>query len=178
MRIISGSKRGLKLNSPEGENTRPTEDRIKENVFNILGQMFFDTKVLDLFAGTGQIGIEFLSRGAKEVIFVEKDKKVINILKQNLTKSGYSAKIVEKDVINILKELNTQFNYIYMDPPYNDRELYNKTAENIYLEKLLSEDGILIVEEKTGDEHDFSKYFELIKRKKYGSTTVGFWRNI
>lgn len=176
MRVISGNKRGLKLKAPEGDKTRPTEDRVKENIFNSLGQIFYNSEVLDLFAGTGQIGIEFLSRGAKEVIFVEKDKKVISILKENLTKSGYSAKIIEKDTLIALKQLNLCFDYIFMDPPYDDAFLYKEVAENIFKYKLLKDEGILIVEERTADEHDFSHIFDFIKKKKYGSTTVTYWR--
>lgn len=98
MRVISGNKRGLKLQTPIGDGTRPTEDRVKENIFNILGQMFYDSKVIDLFSGTGQIGIEFLSRGAEKVIFVEREKNVLKVLKENLAKASYKAKILEKDV--------------------------------------------------------------------------------
>lgn len=177
MRIISGEKRGLKLITPEGEHTRPTEDRVKENVFNILGQSFYDTEVLDIFSGTGQMGIEFLSRGAAKLTCIENDKKTLKVLKQNLTKAKYSAKIMEKDAISALKELNTQYDFIYMDPPYDNNTLYEEAVKIIFENRLLKSQGILTIEERTGDNHDFSEFFELIKVKKYGSTTVGFWRN-
>lgn len=176
MRVISGSKRGLKLQTPIGYGTRPTEDRVKENIFNILGQMFYDAKVMDLFSGTGQIGIEFLSRGAKSVIFVEKDKKVLKVLKENLNKASFKAEILEKDALLALNGVGNKFDYIYMDPPYDDSELYYEVAESIYKLDLLEEDGILVVEERTEAQHDFSEYFELIRNKKYGSTTIELWR--
>lgn len=176
MRVISGNKRGLKLQTPIGDGTRPTEDRVKENVFNILGQMFYDSKVIDLFSGTGQIGIEFLSRGAEKVIFVEREKNVLKVLKENLAKASYKAKILEKDVLVALDSIDGRFDYIYMDPPYDDEALYYKVAEKIYNLNLLEEDGVLVVEERTESQHDFSEYFEPIKNKKYGSTTIQFWR--
>ncbi|MDY2987204.1 MAG: 16S rRNA (guanine(966)-N(2))-methyltransferase RsmD [Peptoniphilus sp.] len=176
MRVISGSKRGLKLQTPIGDGTRPTEDRVKENIFNILGQMFYDVKVMDLFSGTGQIGIEFLSRGAESVTFIEKDKKVLKVLKENLNKASFKAKILENDVLLALNSVGDKFDYIYMDPPYDDSELYYKVAEKVYKLDLLKENGILVVEERTENQHDFSEYFELIRNKKYGSTTIELWR--
>ncbi|WBW49579.1 16S rRNA (guanine(966)-N(2))-methyltransferase RsmD [Peptoniphilus equinus] len=175
MRVIAGQKRGLKLDSPQGVSTRPTEDRVKENVFNILGQQFFDAKVLDLFAGTGQIGIEFLSRGAAAATFVEKDPAAVKVLRHNLTKSGFDGTVVAADVVESLKRVKGTFDYIYMDPPYQDHDLYVNVAEAICQGEML--DGILIVENPSDHVHDLGDYFTLVKEKKYGSTTVSFWSN-
>lgn len=138
--------------------------------------MFYDAKVMDLFSGTGQIGIEFLSRGAESVTFIEKDKKVLKVLKENLNKASFKAKILETDALLALNSVGDKFDYIYMDPPYDDSELYYKVAESIYKLDLLEEDGILVVEERTEAQHDFSEYFELVRNKKYGSTTIELWR--
>ena len=124
MRVISGSARGLKLKAPEGLSTRPTADRIKESLFNIISPYLYDCSFLDLFSGSGAIGIEALSRGAKDATFVDYDKNSIDIINQNI----YSAKMTQKATVynlNVLDALDTlninnkSFDIIFLDPPYD-----------------------------------------------------------
>lgn len=120
MRIIAGKYKGHHLVSFQADNIRPTTDRVKESLFNIIQNEIEGAKVLDLFSGTGSLGLEALSRGAAEVIFVEKSKKSIEILKKNLEKlkikDGY--RIIQKDVLSFLKSNPDAFDLIFADPPF------------------------------------------------------------
>ena len=121
MRIISGNRRGLKLRAPKGMDTRPTEDRVKESVFNILGQNFDGDIVLDLFCGSGANGIEFISRGAEKVYFVDNSKEAIDCVKSNLEKARFlnQAVVIENYMNKAIKNLDIKFDYIYIDPPFD-----------------------------------------------------------
>ena len=149
MRVIAGSARSVPLLSPEGEGTRPTTDRIKETLFNIIRDDVYDARFLDLFAGSGQIGIEALSRGAKRAVFVEKNKKTAELIKKNLekTKLFESAKVYRADVTGAIPQLYAEgeFDIIYMDPPYAS-ETEEAVLKAIGEYGLLAEDGKIIVE--------------------------------
>ena len=136
MRVIAGSARSLKLKTPDGLDTRPTTDRIKETLFNIIGPTVYDSIFLDLFSGSGGIGIEALSRGAREAVFVENNPKAMRCIKDNLrfTRLESKAVTITTDVMNALYRLEGEkiFDIIFMDPPYN-RELERKVLE--YLSK-------------------------------------------
>ena len=123
MRVIAGSARRLQLKTIEGLDTRPTTDRIKETLFNMLQNDLAGCRFLDLFAGSGGIGIEALSRGAKEAVFVEKNPKAAACIRQNLefTRLAGRGRVMETDVFSALSRLENQgaFDYIFMDPPYN-----------------------------------------------------------
>lgn len=178
MRVISGKNRGLKLLSPRDLRTRPTEDRVKENVFNLLGQNFFDANVLDLFSGSGSIGIEFLSRGAKFCYFIDNDKDAIDTINKNIKKAHCknNYKVILSGALKVMDRLcGEKFDYIYIDPPYDNSELYLKSIEGILEKNLLEKDGIIIIEEDSSKKLDFTKYLNLIKEKKYGSTSVSIW---
>ena len=148
MRIISGKARGTKLNTLEGLATRPTLDRIKESLFNILQNQIYDARVLDLFAGSGALGLETLSRGAKEAILCDNSLKAIKIIKENVKKTHFEkqAKIMNNDynkALNILKD--EKFDIIFLDPPYESE--FDITALNvIILNNMLTEEGIIILE--------------------------------
>lgn len=174
MRIISGNRRGLKLIAPKGLDTRPTEDRVKESVFNILGQNFFDVTALDLFCGSGANGIEFLSRGADKVYFVDKSREAIACVKKNLDKAKLNDQaIVMEDHLNqALKKLDVKFDYIYMDPPFERRDLYKKAFKLLRENKILKPDGKLIVEYNTDKPLIIGEGFVEIKNKKYGNTSI------
>ncbi len=148
MRIISGKARGTKLNTLEGMDTRPTLDRVKESLFNILQNQIYDAKVLDLFAGSGALGLETLSRGAKETILCDNSYKAIRIIEENVKKTHFEkqAKIINSDykkALNILK--NEKFDIIFLDPPYEST--FDIDALNvIILNEMLTEKGIIILE--------------------------------
>lgn len=171
MRVISGTAKRLQLKTVEGMNTRPTTDRIKETLFNMISHGMADSTFLDLFAGSGAIGIEALSRGAKEAVFIEKDRNAISCIKENLvyTKLDSRAMVIQKDVISGLHQLKGRvFDYIFMDPPYN-QQWEKQVLEFISEYPMLSEDGILIIEASL--ETDFSYADEMgytiLKEKNY-----------
>lgn len=147
MRVISGTAKGTCLESLEGNKTRPTLDRVKEALFNILQSDIRDAYVLDLFSGSGALGIEALSRGAKFCVMADKSSDAIKIITRNLqkTKLQEKAKIVKNDYIKTLNSLNQKFNLIFIDPPYAEDIAVNAIKHIIELE-LLAEDGIIILE--------------------------------
>ncbi|RVU54897.1 16S rRNA (guanine(966)-N(2))-methyltransferase RsmD [Anaerosphaera multitolerans] len=179
MRVISGINRGIKLETLKGNSTRPTEDRIKENVFNILGQNFFDTYVLDLFSGSGSIGIEFLSRGAAHCYFIDNNVKAIDIIRRNLEKTNLSQKstVLKIDALVFLKKYNNiKFDYIYVDPPYENKTLYMEVVKSILKNESLKREGFLIIEQNSNFDLDFNDSLEMVKYKKYGNTSIGVWK--
>ncbi len=144
MRVITGSARGRKLKTPENYDIRPTTDNVKESVFNIIQFDIEGRRVLDLFAGTGQLGIECLSRGAESAVFVDKDRAAIQIVKDNLKTCGLKGTVVQEDALSFLRHCR-QFDIIFVDPPY-DSNLYDSVLEIIKLVDILSEGGIIICE--------------------------------
>lgn len=151
MRVISGKLKSRKLLAPKGLKTRPTLDNIKETIFNIISPIKIDAKVLDLFSGTGQIGIEFYSRGAKEVYLVDSSHEAVNVIKKNLDSLGLSGEInlMKMDALRAIKGSlkGMQFDYIFLDPPYKSHELLNEAIKIIIQNNLLSEDAEIIIEE-------------------------------
>lgn len=148
MRIISGTARGTKLYTLEGKDTRPTLDRIKESLFNIIKNKILDSYVLDLFAGSGAIGLEFASRGAKKVILCDNSKEAVKIINKNIEKTNLQEKVELKNVTSykLLDNMqNQKFDIIFIDPPY-DSDLIAKSVEKIFLNDILSTEGIIILE--------------------------------
>lgn len=172
MRVIAGSAKRLQLKTVEGLDTRPTTDRIKETLFNMISEYLADSYFLDLFSGSGAIGIEALSRGAEHAVFVENNPKAVQCIRENLavTKLAEKAQICSTDVLSALAKLESKntFDYIFMDPPYNQL-LEKKVLEHLSTSQLLSSDGIIIVEASL--ETDFSYVsdlgFAIVKEKEY-----------
>lgn len=172
MRVIAGSARSLRLKTLDGMDTRPTTDRIKETLFNIIGPTVYDSVFLDLFSGSGGIGIEALSRGAREAVFVEKNPKAMQCIKENLKFTRLSPKAVTftSDVMEALYRLEGEkaFDIIFMDPPYNcgyERKVLEYLSES----RLVYEDTMIIAE--ASKETDFSYLtdlgFDVIREKIY-----------
>lgn len=174
MRIITGKRKGLKLNSNKNFDTRPTEDRIKESVFNILGNVS-ESLVLDLFAGTGNIGLEFLSRGAKEVYLVDNNKDAINVINKNVEKINLpGCKIIKSDYIQALRDLsNIKFNYIYIDPPYQEKNIYEASLKKIASNKNFKK-TLVIVETDKNMKLDNLSLFKILDQRTYRSTVIYF----
>lgn len=172
MRVIAGKARSLRLKTVEGDGTRPTTDRIKETLFNMINNDMYNCRFLDLFSGSGGIGIEALSRGASQAYFVECNKKAAKCIRENLefTKLIDSAVIMETTVnsaINLLKGKGT-FDYIFMDPPYNkliEKEVMELLADS----DILSNDTVIIVEASKETSFDYAgdMGYEIIKEKIY-----------
>ena len=159
MRVIAGSARSLKLKTLEGIETRPTTDRIKETLFNMISPQMYDCIFLDLFAGSGGIGIEALSRGAKEAVFVE---KITRLEKKGLT--------LTKDVMNALYQLEGEkvFDFVFMDPPYN-MGFEKRVLEYLAGSDLIYEDTVIIVEASLDTDFGYLPElgYSLIKEKRY-----------
>ncbi len=150
MRIISGSSKGKKLFTPKQASLRPTSDRVKESLFNILGEEISGKAVLDLFAGTGNLGIEALSRGARRVTFVENTREAYRLIERNLLACQMEdrSEILLKEVDRGLRLLHAKgecFDLIFMDPPY-EKGLIRKTMEILGTVKIYHEDSILVIE--------------------------------
>lgn len=173
MRIISGKRRGYKLLSPDGDNTRPTTDRVKESLFNIIQLRFPCRNVLDLFAGSGALGIEALSRGAENAVFVEHNPKAYETIRKNLSGSGFveNAVLYRADSIAFLDECKLRFDVIFLDPPYN-KGLIFEALDKIYQNNLLSDGGIVAAESEADGESPVHTGFEVIKTAKYGKTII------
>ena len=173
MRVTAGIFKGRVLIENKYEHIRPTADVVKQAIFNKIAFQISGAVVLDLFCGTGALGIEAISRGAKEVIFVDKDFRSVALTKQNLSKLGVNAEVYKGDCLNALKYLKVQnkiFDIIILDPPYKSN-LYKVCVDEIYKLNLLSNDGIIICEMNKEDSFDFSP-FKIIDEKKYGIKKV------
>lgn len=150
MRIISGTARGTKLFTLDGENTRPTLDRVKEPLFNILNFDLTDSVVLDLFAGSGALGLEALSRGAKMAIFCEKNFDAAKVVQRNIEKTRFNEKslLIKNDFEKALKQIandNIKLDIIFLDPPYKTDFVF-KSIELIIQNNLLNSDGVIVIE--------------------------------
>lgn len=183
MKVVGGKYRGRRIKSmPKREDTkllRPTTERVKESVFAILNNYLEGVKFLDLFAGTGSIGIEALSRGAKKVVFVESDKRFCNLIRENLKKLGIpkeNYEIICEDYTSALKRLSKRgevFDFIYADPPY-EKGYYARVIHMVKNLNLLDRDGLLILEEPKKNPFIPENEKWLVEKRHYGTTTVSF----
>lgn len=164
MRIISGIARGTKLYTLEGENTRPTLDRIKEPLFSIIQTRIKDSIVLDLFSGSGALALESLSRGAKKAILCDNSPKAIEIIKKNIVKTHFKDKtqVICKNYKKCLEQINEEFDLVFIDPPYEANIAVN-AIDMILNKKLLSKDGLMILE--TDDEKREIEQIKNLKNK-------------
>ncbi len=173
MRVISGSARGRKLIAPDGFDTRPTTDRVKESIFNIISPFLPAGSVLDLFSGSGALGIEALSRGSSKAVFVEKNKSALEVTRKNIELARVSdrAKVISDDALSFLDKTADKFDMIFLDPPYNTGLLCESIAK-ISKNNLLYPGGIIVAESEYMGEEPTEEHFDIIKRAKYGKTTV------
>jgi len=171
MRIIAGRYRGRNLKDFNLETTKPTTDRVKENLFNLIQFQVADAVVLDLFSGTGALGIEAVSRGAKQVFLIEKNKDAVKIIKSNLNGIEGNYLLKEIDAFDFLNEIKIKFDIILLDPPYKT-DFGVKAIEIILKNGLLNKNGVILFE--TSSELNFELNFEglNVSKKKYGSVTV------
>jgi 16S rRNA (guanine966-N2)-methyltransferase len=179
MRIISGTSKGRKLVAPRNYSLRPTSDRVKESIFNILQDEIEGKVVLDLFAGTGNLGIEALSRGAKKTIFVEKGRQALRLIQRNLTQFGLEerSEILPKDAnraIGILKQRRECFGLILMDPPY-EKGLIQKTLMKLNSHQIYYKDSILVIEHNRRESlPPIMNGWNLIRQRRIGDTMISF----
>lgn len=178
MRVVSGKAKGTVLKTPEGMQTRPTTDRVKEAMFSILQFELPGAKVLDLFGGTGQLGIEALSRGAKEAVFVDQAEAACRLIQENLkrAKVDTQGRVVRSDYLSYLKRCRETFQIILLDPPY--AEVFLENALKMITEiDILETGGIIVAERPLGKElpWDFPGYSRS-KDYKYGNTLLTLYR--
>ncbi|MBQ4626009.1 MAG: 16S rRNA (guanine(966)-N(2))-methyltransferase RsmD [Clostridia bacterium] len=176
MRVITGSARGMSLRTLEGDNVRPTTDKVKEAVFSIIQFEIEGRRILDLFAGSGQLGIEALSRGAESAVFVDADKNAVRIVKENLskTKLDYKATVAQTDSLAFLSMTDRVFDIAFLDPPFSTGLLERALAK---VEPHIAEGGLVVCEHPFADElPDIQGALEKQKTYKYSKTAVTVYR--
>jgi 16S rRNA (guanine966-N2)-methyltransferase len=179
MRVIAGRAGGVRLTVPK-RGVRPTMDRVKAAIFSSLGEFVIDARVLDLFAGTGALGIEALSRGADSVIFVEEDRQSIAAIEQNLANTDFQARVRQQDVFKFLTRTpaTEKFEIIFADPPYEKTEsgerFTDKLLANEALPKLLAANGIFVLEKRPSETLPEIESWKIVRSKTYGATEVLF----
>ncbi|MFH1653976.1 MAG: 16S rRNA (guanine(966)-N(2))-methyltransferase RsmD [Pseudomonadota bacterium] len=178
MRVIAGTAKGRKLVAPKGIfPTRPVLDKVKGAIFNILFDVT-DLTVLDLFAGTGAIGIEALSRGAKRAVFVDNNRVALASLKKNIQSTGFenSSRVIDAHVaraIKMLQRREEKFDLIFIDPPY-EKNLVNTTLSQLAETSIFQKDAIIIIEHSPKEMVEPVKAFALTETRKYGQTRISF----
>lgn len=179
MRVLTGQSKGKRLKVPRGKSLRPTAARIKKSIFDMLGSEVPGTKVLDLFSGSGNLGIEALSMGAESCVFVEKNPATAEIIAQNLRSCGYTerSRILNFDfrkALSMLSAENYGFDLVFIDPPY---EFYEKTKPHSLageIGSVIGEKGIMVIEHPSRNVMK-SEGFD-VRTRKYGGTSVSFLR--
>lgn len=173
MRVIAGKAKSLHLKTLEGLDTRPTTDRIKETLFNMINHQIYDSNFLDLFSGSGGIGIEALSRGARKAVFIENNKTALACIKDNLvfTKLTEYASVIESDVLIGLRRLESEkivFDFVFMDPPFN-KNLEKQVLNYLKSSSLINENTNIIIEADLKTNFDYLEEFgfHFIKNKEY-----------
>jgi 16S rRNA (guanine966-N2)-methyltransferase len=182
MRVVAGDYRGRKLKSLSGDNTRPTTDKVKESIFNMIGPYLDGGRVLDLFAGSGGLAIEAVSRGADHAVCVDRSYPAIKIIRENIaiTKQPEKFSVLKMDVKAALKEFiaeQQQFDYIFLDPPYAKQELLSQ-LEQMIQEQIITEGAIIVCE--TAKEVELPETIGTLsqqRRQVYGITAVTIYRN-
>ncbi len=181
MRVIAGSAGGLPLQVPKTE-IRPTMDRVKAAIFSSLGERVIGARVLDLFAGTGALGIEALSRGAASAMFVESDRLALAAIEKNLAKTHLTGRIRPQDVFAYLTHASTaeSFDLIFADPPYDKSKLGDAFTKlllrNTQLPERLTSSGIFVLEKRPAERLPATDFWEVVRRKTYGATETIFFQ--
>ena len=178
MRVITGKARGVTLKTPEGLQTRPTTDRVKEALFSIIQFDIPGATVLDLFGGTGQLGIEALSRGAKRAVFIDESDKACRLIRENLsrTKLEQQGSVIRSDYLAYLARCSEKFNLIFLDPPYAEVFLENALKRITEID-ILQSGGIIVTERPLGKELSFEfQGYTRSKDYKYGNTLITLYR--
>jgi 16S rRNA (guanine(966)-N(2))-methyltransferase RsmD len=179
MRVIAGSAGGIQLDVPKC-GVRPTMDRVKAAIFSSLADAVVGQKILDLFAGTGGLGIEAVSRGASSALFVDSDRQSIATIEKNLAKVKLEGRVRQQDVFEFLRRssFKEKFQIIFADPPYEKTPTGERFTDKLLtdeaLPQLLEENGIFVLEKRPSEALPETPFWNLIRRKKYGATEVLF----
>ena len=179
MRVVAGSAGGIQLEVPK-HGVRPTMDRVKAAIFSSLGDKIPGARVLDLFAGSGAVGIEALSRGADSALFVEQDRQSTAVIGKNLAKTRLAGRMRQQDVFDFLRHFNSpeKFHLIFADPPYEKTESGERFTEKLlsdeHLPRLLAPGGVFVLEKRPVETLAASEFWRVLRRKSYGATEVLF----
>jgi 16S rRNA (guanine966-N2)-methyltransferase len=183
MRVIAGSAGGIRLAVPKS-GVRPTMDRVKAAIFSSLGDTIIGARVLDLFAGSGALGIEALSRGASSVLFVEQDRQSIDVIERNLAKTKFQARVRRQEVFEFLRRSSgtETFQIIFADPPYEKTESGERFTEKLLtneaLAQLLAPLGVFILEKRPAERFPATKLWNMVRARSYGATEVLFLQGV
>lgn len=172
MHIISGKYRGKKLKGFEVDGTRPTMDRVKESLFGMIQSYVGDSRVLDLFAGSGALGLEAISNGAREAYLVDNNIEAIKVIRDNIKNMDDDIKVIKSDYKKFLKETDEKFDIIFLDPPYR-KGLMGKALRVIEERDLLKEGGLVVCEYEYDD---FETNLDLFKEKSYGFKKIKIFK--
>jgi 16S rRNA (guanine966-N2)-methyltransferase len=181
MRVIAGSAGGIQLDVPKSD-IRPTMDRVKAAIFSSLGERVIGARVLDLFAGTGALGLEALSRGAASAMFVESDKRALAAIERNFSRTGLEGRVRSQDVFDFLTHASTAETYdlIFADPPYDKSKLGDSFTKlllrNDRLPARLTSEGLFVLEKRPGERLPGTEFWELVRQKTYGATETLFFQ--
>lgn len=175
MRVISGTAGGRRLKTLDGNATRPTTDKVKEALFSIIQNYIPSATVLDLFAGSGSLGIEAVSRGAEKAVLVDKSRAALSVIRQNVSALSFegSTEVFGMDALSFIENTDKLFDIIFIDPPYS-AGLYSKVFEGILKHNVLKKGGILCIEYNNTVSFDLPKEYEVFKTRQYGSIFLMF----
>lgn len=175
MRVISGTAGGRRLKTLDGNATRPTADKVKEALFSIIQNYIPSATVLDLFAGSGSLGIEAVSRGAEKAVLVDKSRAALSVIRQNVSALSFegSTEVFGMDALSFIENTDKLFDIIFIDPPYS-AGLYSKVFEGILKHNVLKKGGILCIEYNNTVSFDLPKEYEVFKTRQYGSIFLMF----
>jgi 16S rRNA (guanine966-N2)-methyltransferase len=175
VRIIAGQQKGRRISAGKGSGIRPTSDRVRETIFNVLRGEVEGKRVLDLFAGAGGLGLEALSRGAAWVTFVDSSSRSINLLKRNLERLNLEScsAVIKLDGLKALKRLEESFDLIFADPPYG-KGFIQRTVDSLVESRTLRPGGILVLEHHKREIFDCPQELSPLKQSKFGDTVVCF----
>lgn len=177
MRIIAGTHKGRQIKAVTGDNTRPTTDKVKENIFNVMGQFFAGGMALDLFAGSGNLGLEAISRGVDRAVFIDMSPAAIKVINGNIANLnlGSQVEVYRNDAmraLGVLAKKSRQFDLIFLDPPYAKIRITNLLSE-ILNKELIRSDGIIMCEFDAGQNVEFDEdEFGVLKREVYGTIEI------
>ena len=180
MRIIAGTARGTQLFAPKGMDTRPTTDKVKESLFNILQGEVAESRVLDLFSGSGGLALESLSRGAESAVMVDQSREAVGCIKRNVEKVRFSDRttVLNMDWQKAVRQLagqGRQFDLVFLDPPYRMDDLRGM-CDVLAKEGLLEKGALVVWERRSGSDKTLSPDFTLVKQREYGEMEICFYR--
>lgn len=180
MRIVGGEARGRKLFAPEGQDTRPTADRVRESLFNILRSKVPGARVLDLFSGSGALALEAISRGAQSAVLVDSSRAAAQVIRRNIgvVRAGPQIRLIQADWRRAIDSLRDGFDIVFLDPPYRMETVYAEAAEALRAHGLLNPSALLVMEHRANTELQLPEAFEIYDERRYGECAIALVREV